>query len=125
MLEQVKVVVTIIGTVLLMILVFVGAYFASRMVGGNFNRARGGGGGRMEILDKTIMGKDTSLVIVRVSGKVLLIGVTPQRIQKLDELDPALFPEGQSAPPVVDFKTVLKDAWKQRTGKQDKGDGMH
>lgn len=123
--EQLKAIMTVAGTLLLMVLVFVGAYYASRMVGGNMNRSRGSSKGRIEILDRTIMGKDQSLLIVRVAGKVLLLSVTSQQIQKVDELDPNLFSEEHEVPPTMDFKTVLKDAWKQRTGKQGKGDDMH
>lgn len=115
--EELKTVLALAGTLILMLLVFAGAYWCSKLVAGGARRASPPGGGRMEVLDRTPMGKDSALVVVRVGGKLLLLGVTGHQIRKLDELDPALYPEG--AQPVPDFVTCLKEAWREKTGRQE------
>lgn len=44
-------------------------------------------GGKMRVLDRVTIGRDGLLLVVSVGGKLLLIGATPQHIEKLGELD--------------------------------------
>lgn len=44
-------------------------------------------GGKMRVLDRVTIGRDGLLLVVSVGGKLMLIGATPQHIEKLGELD--------------------------------------
>ena len=107
-------VLSMIGTLLLMAAVFVGAYYVSRAVG-----KRGGitrGIGHVEVLDKTMIGKEQSLLVVRAAGRVFLLGATASRIEKLEELEAQIFADqgGTPATPPPDFLSILKDALPKR-----------
>ena len=45
------------------------------------------GGGRLKVLDRISIGRDGMLLVISVCGKVMLVGVTSQRIEKLCDLD--------------------------------------
>ena len=45
------------------------------------------GGGRLRVLDRIRIGRDGMLLVVSVCGKVMLVGVTSQRIERLCDLD--------------------------------------
>jgi len=45
------------------------------------------GGGRLRVLDRANLGKDAMLLVVSVCGKLMLIGVSGQSVQKLAELE--------------------------------------
>ena len=45
------------------------------------------GGGRLKVLDRISIGRDGMILVVSVCGRVMLIGVTSQRIEKLCDLD--------------------------------------
>lgn len=116
-----KDILTVAGMLVLMILVFVGAYFASRLVGGGLGKIPGVSGGKLKLLERTALGHDKYLLLVRSGDKVLLLGVTAHNVTKLDELDSDLFPDGPQAPS-PDFLTALKGAWKDREhGKEGGG----
>ena len=44
-------------------------------------------GGRLKVLDRVSIGRDGMLLVVSVCGRVMLIGVTNQRIEKLCDLE--------------------------------------
>ena len=44
-------------------------------------------GGRLKVLDRISIGRDGMLLVVSVCGKVMLVGVTSQRIEKLCDLE--------------------------------------
>jgi flagellar biogenesis protein FliO len=44
-------------------------------------------GSKLRILDRAITGRDSSLVVISVSGKLMLIGVSVGKIEKLCDLD--------------------------------------
>lgn len=44
-------------------------------------------GGRLKVLDRISIGRDGMLLVVSVCGKVMLVGVTAHRIDKLCDLD--------------------------------------
>jgi flagellar protein FliO/FliZ len=44
-------------------------------------------GSRLRILDRAITGRESSLIVVSVSGKLMLIGVSTGRIEKLCDLE--------------------------------------
>ncbi len=109
MTEELMAVLSMVGTLLLVIAVLVAAYFATRMVakgyGGSLSTRR-----NMEVLDRLPLGKDQSLLVVRVGGRVLLLGCTPNHIQALEELNPGDYEKAEAAAsqPGTDFLSVWK-----------------
>lgn len=63
-------------------------------------------GNRLKVLDRVNIGRDSMLLIVSVCGKVMLLGVTPQRVDKLQDLDISE-DEYMSMEQPPDFKSVL------------------
>lgn len=51
------------------------------------NKRISAGGGKLKVLDRISIGRDGMLLVVGVCGKVMLVGVTSQRIEKLCDLD--------------------------------------
>lgn len=102
---------SMIGTLLLMVAVFVGAYYASRYIGKKYQP--NGSGGNLHVLDRLSLGREQTLLLVRVGSKVLLLGCTGKSVEKLDELDPSEFEE-ESEPHdreqfINTWKTILKN----------------
>lgn len=107
-------VLSLIGTFLLMIAVFVGTYFASRFVAGQYKPTSISGKNEIKIIEKRLIGKEQAILIVRVGEKVFLLGVTPHRIEKIDELDGFdITPEAETLPSSPSFQSVLKNVFKK------------
>jgi len=64
---------------------------ASRRWGGAFGAGRSGE--RIQIVAQRTLGPRLSLALVEVQGRTLLLGVSPQGIRHLADLDPAPRPE--------------------------------
>lgn len=60
------------------------AYFAARFIGGRFNAARSSGGGR--VLENLPLGPNRSVCVVKIAGRVFLLGVTENNITLLSEI---------------------------------------
>ena len=73
--------------------------------------------GGMEVLDQMTVGRDSFLVVVKVQEKILLLGVSPSGIEKLDKLDSYEKMEPAEAPP--DFVAVLSSQLKARRRGED------
>ena len=65
------------------------------------------------------VGRDSFLVVVKVQEKILLLGVSPSGIEKLDKLDSYEKMEPAEAPP--DFVAVLSSQLKARRRGEDDG----
>ncbi|MEG1166172.1 MAG: flagellar biosynthetic protein FliO [Oscillospiraceae bacterium] len=108
-------VVSIIGTILLMVAVFVGAYFVSKFVGKRY-QPRYGFQKNIKILETTPIGKDRALMLVKAGEKVFLLGSTHSQFSLLSELDPQAFTETPEREPIIkkDFVSAMRDAIKNR-----------
>lgn len=98
-----------IGTLVLMLLVFYGAYRVSKLVG---HRYQPSSGGSIRILQRQPLGKDRELILVQCAEKVYLLGVTDGSIQVLAEpdlSDDVLVPPSPQ-PSTKDFASLLRDA---------------
>jgi len=103
---------SMIGVFFLMILVFVGAYYATRFIG-KHNSMQGSSSREMRVIDRLTLGRDQHLLIVEAGDKVLLLGVSPQRIDNLAELSKETF---ANLPPVredMDFLSIIKNKLKK------------
>ena len=74
------------------------AYFGLRAL--SRKNLLGGRGRHMQILDRVVTGRDSTIVLVRVAGKVLIVGITKDSVRTLGEVNPEdLNPEGAGAAP--------------------------
>lgn len=113
-----------IGTLVLLIAIFFGAYWFSKKMGQRYQVSQSSVPNGVELLVRQVIGKDEMLLIVRISGRVFLLGVTPQHIEMLKELDPEPYQDMTVTPPTNDsFRELMKGLLKNVPGK--KGDGGH
>lgn len=86
----------------------------------------GGANRLIQILDRVSVGKTSSIILLRVQDKVILVAVSEHAMEKLYEFDD---PDGEIAlPPAAEFPNfsdALKDAAKrfQKRGKNNGDDG--
>jgi flagellar biogenesis protein FliO len=73
------VLVSLLGVLGLMFLTFFGL--------GMLNRRVSTSGGRLRVVDRASLGRDSMLLVVSVCGKLILIGVSSSRVEKLADLD--------------------------------------
>jgi flagellar biogenesis protein FliO len=108
-------VLSIIGTVVLMLAVFVGAYYVSKYVGKHYQPGHGFSK-NITVLDSANVGKDRALLIVRVGEKAFLIGSAPQAFTLLSELDAEQFAavSAEAPPSQKDFLSVFRGVIKGR-----------
>ena len=71
-----SVVLSLLGGLLLFGLVLLAAWFCPRWLGGYY-RARGAQGGSIRVLERTVIGSDRTLMVVRV-GERVLVKVSPE-----------------------------------------------
>lgn len=90
------------------LLVIVLAYISTKYAGKKFS-VKNTGNGNIRIIDRLPLGADKSLLIVNSAGKTLLIGVTPQHIELICELDESMICEAADGSGTTqDFYSVLK-----------------
>lgn len=98
-----------------MLAVFVGAYYVSKFVGKRY-QPRYGLSRNITVLDSAAVGKDRSLLIVKVGEKAFLIGSAPQAFTLLSELDAQQLAaaSAEAPPPQKDFLSVFRGVIKGR-----------
>lgn len=110
------------------------AFYASRWLNKHFNSGGFGGGRKMiKIIECTGVAPDKQLMIVEVGNKCMLIGVTPNAVNKicdLDREDVELYESGDTVPAVPaesGFMRSLKRAFAERNKEniQNKEDGRN
>ncbi len=124
--QTVETVLVGIGTIVLMLLVFVGAYFFSKFAAKQY-QPRFGAAKNIEIIERMVVGKDQSLALVRVSGRVFLLAFTAQSVTKIEEMDSSLFPVDTEVQKTGEnFMNFFTDAYKNLLNKknEEKGDGI-
>ena len=55
-----------------------------------FSRRISASGGRLRVLDRAMLGRDSAMLVANVAGKLVLIGVTSQSVEKIADLDMSL-----------------------------------
>jgi len=76
-------------------------------------------GSKLRVLDRVSLGRDGMLLVISVTGKLMLIGVTPQRVEKLCDLEQTE-EEYLSGSGEQDFKSVLASVlWKKPQTEND------
>ena len=124
--EMLHTVLSMVGMLVFMGLVFAGAWWVSRQIAGRY---QGGAASseRFQILSRLSLGKDQMLLVVKAADHILLLGVTSQTICLLKELEEAEWPtsSGNSSRPVhSDFLTVFKGMLK-RSDEKGSGEGWY
>ncbi len=114
-----------IGTIVLMLAVFVGAYYFSKFFAKQYQPKIGGKLKNIEIIERMAVGKDQSLALVRVSDKVFLLAFTAQSVTKIEEMDASLFPENTVVQNTGEnnFMTFFTDAYNNLLNKKNEGKG--
>lgn len=71
-------------------------------------------GSKLRVLDRVSLGRDGMLLVVCVAGKLMLIGATPQRVEKLCDLEQTEEEYFSGKEQEQDFKSVLASVlWKK------------
>ena len=114
-----------IGTIVLMLAVFVGAYYFSKFFAKQYQPKIGGKERNIEIIERMPVGKDQTLALVKVSDKVFLLAFTAQSVTKIEEMDASLFPENSEASGAgeTSFTTFFTDAYNNLLNKKNEGKG--
>ena len=96
------------GMLVLMALVFAGAYWASRFLARHY-QGTAGHAKSIRILERAMVGRDSSLMLVKVNQKVCLLGVSAKQITLLETFpaDEILNTEEQP-PAMISFGDMLK-----------------
>jgi len=103
---------SVIGICAFILFIFVAAYYVTKLMGKHYS-VQASFSREMRVIDKLALSRDRFLLIVEAGGKVLLLGVSPQQIETLAELDSERFAD---LPPVqenTDFLSLLKSRIKK------------
>lgn len=84
--------------IFVLVLILVAAYFTTRFLsvkGGNLMRGR-----HMQVKDRLVLSKDKQILLVEISGRFYIVGVSAQQMQLLGVVEGELTPLAQQAPAV-------------------------
>ena len=116
-------VLSVAGTIVLMIAVFAAAYFVSKYVGRHY-RPKYGSSKNITVMESTVIGKDRTLLLVKAGDKHLLVGATPNEFTTLCELDAEQlrFETAVYETTQTDFVSTFRDVLKGKFKKPDDGE---
>ena len=109
---------SVIGLLAVTVLVLVGAWWFTRWIGPGL----GGGlfavgkGGRLQVLDRAMVGRDQAVLVLKAGQRYLLLGCTPAGLTLLAELkqeegelwDPPTPAEGPEEKRSPDFRALMQ-----------------
>ena len=99
---------------IVLILVLFLAYHTTRILGRGMSLKQRSAG--LQVLDQMAVGRDSFLLVVKVQEEILLLGVSPAGITRLEKLDTYETLEPAEAPP--DFVAVLTSQLKARKNRE-------
>ena len=102
---------------IVLILVLFLAYHTTRILGRGMSLKQRSAG--VQVLDQMAVGRDSFLLVVKVQEEILLLGVSPAGITRLEKLDTYETLEPAEAPP--DFVAVLTAQLKARKNRDNEG----
>jgi len=105
--DQLAVILSLLGSLVLFVLVVFAAYLCAKFLGHRWNPS-GARGGSIEVVGRLPLGTDRSVIIVRTAGKALLLGVTAQQIRLITELDPDQLPPAPPEEVPGDFSATFQ-----------------
>lgn len=104
---------SMLGTLILITLIFVAAYYVSKIAAKKYQNSMPNIEEGIEIIDRKIISKDQALMIIKSGGKAYLIGTTDSSINLIDELDPLLYEsvdyKDSNIVSEINFKGMLKN----------------
>ncbi len=107
---------TVFGTLLLIVLIFVAAYWFTKFLAKRNKFKQVGSSEKIKILEQMAVGPDRTLLVVKTGGKTLLLGVTAQQVTLIKEFEEGEFPEDPKSQDgevgSSGFKDVLKSSLK-------------
>lgn len=107
--ESSMAVTSLIGTLIAMVAIFFGAYYFTKAFGGGYQKSFLGEKSKIEVIDRKIIGKDQSLLIVKIEDKIWFLSATSQNINKIDMLESEdILKTGE--PLQMNFLSTLKDS---------------
>lgn len=83
MLDNFMAIASTVITLLLVIAIFVGAYYFSKFVAGSYQKNNPYGKNMIEILERKYIGKDQSLMVVKISDKIIFLSATANNINEI------------------------------------------
>ena len=112
-------VLSVLGLLAVILLVRVCAYYFTRWMGPSMGGGMfftGKGGGRLQVLDRAIVGRDQAVLVVKAGRRYLLLGCTPAGLTLLAELaqeegeiwDPPAPAEGPEEKRPLDFRALMQ-----------------
>lgn len=113
----------VIGNLLLALLgfglVIVLAYYATKKLGKRFS-IKCSGNKNIKILESVSIGQNKMIMIVETAGKTMLVGVTPNEITLISELDGNLIDKEENDPQSggMEFSKAFKTVLEQKFGKK-------
>ncbi len=93
--------------------VLVLAYYTTKLIAGTAGPRQASA--NIKILEKVMLGKDSYLLIAQIQERIVLLGVTPGGIQKLEELD-SYIESSQNVP--EDFSRILAKQIRKNFGRK-------
>lgn len=107
-------IVTGLGTLLIIIAILFLTYIVTKYIGNRMGVGRYAGGTShyLGIVDRMFLGQESSVALVRVSGRIFLVGITNDNINLLteireEELTEVSLPEAENSAGAV-FKDVME-----------------
>ena len=107
---------SVLGLLAVILLVLAGAWLFTRWAGQNLGFPAAGRAGRLQVLDRTSLGRDQALLVVKAGQRYLLLGSTPAGLTLLAELtreegeswDPPAPPDGPEQKRPADFRALMQ-----------------
>jgi len=101
-------------TMLLGLAVVLAALYASLILLKRVQQKTGSAQAKMQVIGATAVGPRERVVLVEIADRVLVLGVAPGRVTKLDSLDSAAVPRAPESPPpsLPDFQAKLNELLK-------------
>ena len=110
-------VVSMLWFIIVMLLIFAGAYYASKVMGRHYTM-QAVSSATIRVADKLAIGRDQYLLIVEAGGKAFLIGVSPGHMETVAELDPEMIIDAPLTNESADFLSLLK-RWGKRPDNEE------
>ncbi len=102
----------VLALMFILFVIFACAWFLRKFTGGGFATNK-----VIEVKANQPLGTKERLVIIKVDGRHLLLGVTPNSIQKIDELSEDCIPKVEAQK--ISFKDAFATQLKKSLGKHD------
>ncbi len=108
-------------TIFLLVAILFAAWYVTKYTAGKmqkFTRGR-----YIEVIDQVFLGRDRGIVIVRVGGKVYLVGFTSNSMERIAEIPEDQLMLIQDERPSMEFKNIIKHYLKDYNPFRSDGNG--